>query len=217
MGCIGWLAQSTRPDLTLSHSFLLAYNNKPSQSHMNVTLYMLHYIHSTIDYGFSFTSKVKTPLHTYMSFPHKSDTESYADAIPPRLSNHHRLTTYRHACWGSQIRNAIREGIHLPLFKFCSMSSAIFFRSGGPLTWKADRQDHTALSSCEAEIRATDMGSRLTINIRNILPPCRLWLPYQRYLFGYPRLQWQRRLRQMVPQFDIKRQSSHRAERECHL
>jgi hypothetical protein len=35
--------------------------------------------------------------------------------------------------------------------------------------WKADRQDRTALSSCEVEIRATNMGSRLTINICNMI------------------------------------------------
>ncbi len=124
---------------------------------------------SMIDYGFSFTSEVKAPLHTYMSFPHKSNTEAYADAIPPRLSDHHHLTTYSDACWGSQIGNTIREGIHLPLFKFRSMRGAILFRSGGPLMWKADRQDRTALSLCEAEIRATNMGSCLTINIRNMI------------------------------------------------
>ena len=49
------------------------------------------------------------------------------------------------------------------------MSGAIIFRSGGPITWKTDRQDRTSLSSCEAEIRATNMGSRLTVNIRNTI------------------------------------------------
>ncbi len=33
VGSIGWLAQSTRPDLAPTHSFLSAYNNKPSKSH----------------------------------------------------------------------------------------------------------------------------------------------------------------------------------------
>ncbi len=42
VGSIGWLAQSTRPDLVPSHSFLSAYNNKPSRSHLNVALYVLH-------------------------------------------------------------------------------------------------------------------------------------------------------------------------------
>ena len=69
VGLIGWLAQSTRPDLTPSHSFLLSYNNKPSKSHGNAALYVLHYIHSTIDYGFIFTSKTQVPLHMFMLFP----------------------------------------------------------------------------------------------------------------------------------------------------
>ena len=109
------------------------------------------------------------PLHTYMTFPHSSDTEAYTDALPPYTDNHHRLTTYSDACWGSQIGNAIREGVQLPLFKFRSMSGAIIFRSGGPITWKTERQERTSLSSCEAEIRATNMGSCLTINLRNMI------------------------------------------------
>ncbi len=48
VGSIGWLAQSTGPDLAPLHLFLSAYNNKPSRSHMNAALYVLHYIHSTI-------------------------------------------------------------------------------------------------------------------------------------------------------------------------
>jgi hypothetical protein len=39
VGLIGWLAQTTRPDLSPTHSFLLAYNSKPSKSHWNVALY----------------------------------------------------------------------------------------------------------------------------------------------------------------------------------
>jgi hypothetical protein len=73
-----------------------------------------------------------------MLFPHPLDTEAYNDALPPKLGSHHNLRTYGDACWGSQIGNAIQEGIQLPLLKFRSMSGAILFRSGGPLTWKAD-------------------------------------------------------------------------------
>ena len=169
VGSIGWLAQSTRPDLAPTHSFLSSYNNRPSKSHWNAALYALHYIHSTIDYGFTFTSTAQVPLHTFMSFPPSSDTEAYSDAIPPSPTQHHRLSTYSDACWGSQIGNAIRDGIQLPLFKFRSMSGAIVMRSGGPIAWKAERQERTALSSCDAEIRATNMGSRLTVNIRHMI------------------------------------------------
>ncbi len=53
---IGWLAQTTRPDLSPTHLFLSAYNNKPSKSQWNAALYALNYIHLTIDYGIMFTS-----------------------------------------------------------------------------------------------------------------------------------------------------------------
>jgi hypothetical protein len=152
VGSIGWLASSTRLDLAVTHSFLSGYNNKPSQSHWNATLYVLHYIHSTNDYGISFMSKESPSLYTYMSYPHASDTEAYTDALPPKTDQHHRLTTYSDACWGSQLSNVVWEGIQLPLFKFRSMSGAIVMRSSGPISWKADQQDRTSLSSCKAKI-----------------------------------------------------------------
>jgi hypothetical protein len=166
---VSWLAQTTCPDLLPTHSFLLAYNNKPLKSHWNAALYALHYIHSTINYGIMFTSAKQGPLHTYMSLPPSSDTEAYTDTIPPSKDRHHRLTTYSDACWGSQLGNAVRKGIQLPLFKFRSMSGAIVMRSGGPLAWKADRQERTTLSSYEAKIRATNMGAHLTINTRHMI------------------------------------------------
>jgi hypothetical protein len=166
---IGWLAQTTCPDLAPTHLLLSAYNNKPSRSHWNVALYALHYIHSMIDYGIMFTSTEQSPLYTYMSFPASLDMEVYADAIPPSNNQHHRLTTYSDACWGSQLGNAVQEGIQLPLLKFRRMSGAIVMQSGGPLVWKAKRQECTSLSSCKAEIQATYMGARLTVNTRNMI------------------------------------------------
>ncbi len=105
IGSIGWLAQTTRPDLSPTHLFLSAYNNKPLKSHWNAALYALHYIHLTTDYGIMFTSAERGPLHTYMSFPASSDTEAYMDAIPPSKDQHHCLTTYSDMCWGSQLGN----------------------------------------------------------------------------------------------------------------
>ena len=100
-----------------------------------------------INYGFTFTSTAWEPLHTFMLFPPPLDTEAYTDAIPPSKDQHHRLTTYSNACWGSQLGNAIQEGIQLPLFIFRSMSGAIVMQSGGLIAWIANRQDHTSLSS----------------------------------------------------------------------
>jgi hypothetical protein len=136
----------------------------PSRSHWNAALYVLHYIHSTINYGITFTSKESSALHAYMFYPHTSDTEAYSNSIPPNYHQHHHLTTYIDACWGSQLGNAVQEGIQLPLFKFQSMSCAIVMCSGGPISWKAEQQERTSLSLCKAEIQATNTGLRLTVN-----------------------------------------------------
>jgi hypothetical protein len=146
-----------------------AYNNKPSLTHWNAALYVLHYIHSTIDYKITFTSKESSALHNYMFYPHASNTQTYNNTIPPKHHQHHRLTTYSDACWGSQLRNAVQEVIQLPLFEFQSMSGAIVMRSGSPISWKAKQQERTSLSLCEAEIQATNTGLGLTVDTRNMI------------------------------------------------
>jgi hypothetical protein len=93
VGLIGLLAQSTRPNLAPSHSFMSSNNNKTSKSHWNAALYVLHYNHSTIDYLFSFTSKTQAPLHTFLLFPSSSDTKAYTDTILPMPVQHHPLST----------------------------------------------------------------------------------------------------------------------------
>jgi hypothetical protein len=118
VGSIRWLASSTQLDLAVTHSFLFAYNNKPSRSHWNGALFALHYIHSTINYGITFMSKESSALHANMFYPHASNIKAYSNAIPLEHHQHHHLTTYSNSCWGSQIGNAVRESIQLPLFKF---------------------------------------------------------------------------------------------------
>ena len=117
--------------------------------------------------------KSQLPLHTYLHFPDSSDIEAYDDAHPPLPGTTNKLTTYSDACWGSQIGNAVKAGTLLPLFKFRSMSGCISFRMGGPITWKAIRQDKTSQSSCEAEIRATNEGGKSTMGIRLTLADLR--------------------------------------------
>ena len=76
VGCLGWLAFSTRPDLAPAHSFLSSYNNKPSPGHMKAAIYVLRYVHSTVDHGISFASEDTAPVHTFLHFPQSSDTEA---------------------------------------------------------------------------------------------------------------------------------------------
>ena len=95
IGSIGWLATATRPDLAPVHSFLSSYNSKPSTGHMKAALHVLHYIHSTHNYGIHFTSSDTDPIHTFVHFPDSSDVEAYTDAKPPSSP----LTSYSNACW----------------------------------------------------------------------------------------------------------------------
>ncbi len=146
IGSIGWLAMATRPDLALVHSFLSSYNSKPSLGHMHAILNILHYIHSTHDYGIHFTLSIMDPVHNFVHFPDSSDVEAYTDAKPPCPSHHSPLTSYSNVCWGSQIGSAVRDGTLLPLFKCCSISGGIVFCQGGPIAWTAVRQECTSLS-----------------------------------------------------------------------
>ena len=108
-------------------------------------------------------------MHTYVHFPDVSDVEAYKDAQPPTFERSHLMKTYSDACWGGQFGNAVKDGTPLELFKFRSMSGAIVFRCGGPIAWTAERQDQTSLSSCEAEIQATNVASVETIGLQNLM------------------------------------------------
>ncbi|EJK72714.1 hypothetical protein THAOC_05724, partial [Thalassiosira oceanica] len=74
-------------------------------------------------------------VQAFNHFPHHHDKEAYDDAIAPSPSECHQLTAFSDACWGGQFGNAVKDGT---------------------LAWKAVRQKRTALSSCEAEIVATN-------------------------------------------------------------
>jgi hypothetical protein len=161
----GWLATVTWPDLASVHSFLSSYNSKPSSGHMCAALHILHYIHSTHNYGIHFTSSVTDPVHTFVLFPDLSNIEAYTDAKPSCPSHQSPLTSYSKACRGSQIGSAVCDGTLLPLFKCRSMSGGIVFRQGGPIAWTAVRQERTSLSLCKAEIHATNEVSKLLMGI----------------------------------------------------
>jgi hypothetical protein len=102
---------------------------------MKAALYALHYIHSTHDYGISFTSEDVAPMHSYVRFPPSTNVEAYKDAIPPTTTNSSTLSAYSDACWGLQIGSAVANGTLLPLFDFCIMNGDIVFKNGGPIGW----------------------------------------------------------------------------------
>jgi hypothetical protein len=164
IGSFGWLAMTTRPDLMAIHSFLSSYSTKPVVGHMKSALYALHYIHSTFNYAISFTSKDMAPMHSYIHYPPSTDVKAYTDAIPPKPSTTQTITTYSNACWDSQIGSTVVDGTLLLLFKFRSMNGGIIFKYGGPLGWLGKHKERMSLSSCEAEICATNVTLKKFVN-----------------------------------------------------
>ena len=64
--------------------------------------------------------------------------------------------------------SSVADSTLLLLFKLRSMNGGIVFKNGGPLGWLGERQDRTSLSSCEAEIRATNATSKKVVDFRNL-------------------------------------------------
>ena len=160
-----WLATCTRPDVSPVLSFLASYNTNPSHQHYKSAIHALKYLYSTSEYGISFHSDATNTFQAFNHFPHHHDKEAYSDATPPSPGDCHQLTAFSDACWGGQIGNAVPDGTPIELFKLCSMSGFIISRTGGPISWKSIRQQQTALSSCEAEILATN---HCTVEVQSI-------------------------------------------------
>jgi hypothetical protein len=113
----------------MAHSFLSFYTSNPVAGHMEAALYILHYIHSTHDYGIFFTSNDIWPMHSYVHFPSSSDTEAYDDAVSLQLGLSNTLLAYSNACCGSQLGSLVADGTLLPLFKCRGMNSGIVFKN----------------------------------------------------------------------------------------
>jgi hypothetical protein len=157
VGSINWLATCTRPDLSPVLSFLASYSQAPSHQHYKAALHALKYMYSTSDYGISFHSDASHTIQAFNHFPHHHDKEAYSDATaPPSPGDCPNLTAFSDACWGGQVGNSVPDGTPLEPFKLRSMSGYLICRTGGPIAWKAIRQKQTAISSCEAEIYATN-------------------------------------------------------------
>jgi hypothetical protein len=168
IGSISWLALTTCSNHSAAHVFLSSYSNKPAVCHMKAALYVLHYIHLTNDYGISFMLDYVAPMHSYIHYPPSSDAKAYTDAISPKVGNSSTLSAYSNVCWGSQTGSAVTDSTLFPLFKFCSMNGGIIFKNGSLIGWLCKHQECTSLSSCKAEIQATNATSKKVIDFCNL-------------------------------------------------
>ena len=155
-GCINWLATCIRPDIVPALEFLASYINSPHPQHYKAAFHALKYLTSTNEYSISFHSKSSATIQSFNHFTHHHDREAYTETTAPYPSECHQLTAYCDANWGGQFGSAVKDGTPLELFRFHSLSGFLICHSGGPIACKSIHQNQTALSSCEAEIMATN-------------------------------------------------------------
>ena len=171
VGLINWMATCTRPDLSPSVSFLATYNHSPTKQHLDSAMYVVRYIRNTIGYGISFSSKSTTTLKTFLHIPLPHDAEAYSDARRPYDHETHELSAFSDANWGPQDASApdpvTPQQVHPKNMR--SMSGYIIFRSGGPILWSCVRQERTARSSSEVEIKATDELVKRILALKNVM------------------------------------------------
>ena len=167
VGSLNWLATNTRPDLAPVVSFLASYSHCPSKQHLESALYAVRYLRSTASYGIAYHSSSSTSTEAYVHYPFPHDAEAYHDSVSPANNEMHLLTGYCDANYGSQIGNSVPDGTEIELFKYRSMSGFIIMRCGGPIAWKAVRQERCSRSTCEAEIRSIDETTKEVLSLRN--------------------------------------------------
>ena len=90
----------------------------------------------------------------------------YTDAIPRPPSA--EIQSFCDANWGSQIGGAVADGEEVELFKYRSVGGYLIMRCGGPIAWKAVRQERTSYSTmCKAEINATNEEVKKILSLQH--------------------------------------------------
>ena len=156
MGGLIWLVTNTRPDINVATNLLGQFNANPSKGHLAGAKYVLRYLKSTASCGIRFTEGFN-PLKGHVSFPPGENIDDLAVATD---SN-----------WGPQdasrpvqgdTRTVILEEMH-------SIAGYYITRMGGPLQWSVIREKRISGSSCEAEIKAMDEGTKGLQFLRHLM------------------------------------------------
>ena len=159
VGCLNWLAISTRPDISTITNLLAKHCMKASKGHITAAKRVLRYLKGTKNFGIKFSSDSTEPINAFVKFPLPTSVTALADAN-----------------WGPQDQSTPKPNQSYPdieLFKTRSLSGFILWHNG-PIQWISKRQRLTARSSAEAEIVATDEATKSILYLRHILQDLQL-------------------------------------------
>ena len=157
-GMLNWLSQGTRLDITTMVSLLASHQCNPSPGHLDAAKYVGKYLKATAGLGLLFSSRHNSTLEGFVFFPVQGPLSS-------------EVIAFADANWGPQDASRpsptnIRE---ISLDETKSICGHIMFYGGAPIFWASQKEPRTSGSSCEAEIRATNMCTKSVLWFRHIL------------------------------------------------
>lgn len=140
VGCVNYLVNYTRPDLTFAHNYLCRHVNNPRRVHWKAVLQLLAYLKGTRTWGIRYTQQPLNEDGTIAASVGYSDSD-HGGTIAERGHN------------GGKCR---------------STEGAAFTFAGGLLDWGAHLQTTTAWSSAEAELMALGYTVKRALWIRKL-------------------------------------------------
>ena len=142
VGCMQWIAQSTRVDIATVVNLLAQYQSNPSIGHLRAAYRVLRYLSQSSNWGISYSSDGSDNLTSFIKFP-------FINNQPTAMCD---------ANWGPQDQSRPNPNSpqEIPIHTARSISGYIIYLAGGPISWSSKRQTITARSSAESEIYATD-------------------------------------------------------------
>ena len=160
MGGMVWLSINTRPDLSVATSLLAQFQVDPSEGHWEASKYVMKYLRGTVTHGIRFCQ-------------HPEQDKLYGQIAWPVPDEENSTFGITDSCWGPQdASQPLPEGEETRLVtsqEVKSIQGGMLIRNGGPIWWKASREQLTSRSSCEAEVKAMDMTTKETCHLRHLL------------------------------------------------
>jgi hypothetical protein len=161
-GMLNWISLGTRPDITTMVSLLASHQCKPSHGHLEAAKYLGKYLKATAGLGLLYSSRHNSKLEGFVFFPVNN-----VNAQNTGLE----VLAFADANWGPQDASKptaqnVRE---ISMDETKSICGHIIFFGGAPVFWASHKESRTSGSSCEAEIKATNLCTKSLLWFRHLL------------------------------------------------
>lgn len=155
LGSLLYLANTSRPDITYSTSYLSRFAKCVGEEHWNAAVRVCQYLHSTRHLGLRFAAPPSGPSRRLQTSP-PPPARNWLEIAAREAGV--ELLGYADATWarlGSDPKSRSTSG-------YC-------FFLGGPVSWKSKVQARPALSSTDSELLSATEAARDAIWLRNFL------------------------------------------------